>query len=277
MSSFLSPHSKPGGWRHLLVALTLISLAGCAFLKQCAYEGIQRDQWQQPGRVVEALEIRPGDRVADLGSGSGYFTLRLAEAVGPAGKVYAADIDPQMNDRVAKRAKEQGAANVEVILAGLNDPLLPGAGVDLIVTVNVYHHIENRVVYFANLRKYLHAGGRIAIIDFDRRAWLEGFWNHYTPSEFIKREMAQAGYVLRREPAFLERQSFLIFAVDPAVTDSQLIRLTGHSLFPFWGAGALSAAGVSPSSRKEFRTLVRTSCSLSGVPCQDADMRKLTA
>jgi arsenite methyltransferase len=197
------------------VKLTLAALllfAGCAQLKQCAYEGLSRDDWQQPQKVIENLQVRPGAIIADLGAGGGYFTLKLANAVGTAGKVYAVDIDREMTDLIAREAKKESATNVETIIAKQDDPLLPTTGVDLIFTVNTYHHFDNRVAYFANLRKYLRPGGRIAVIDFDRRAWLEGLLRHYTPSEFIKREMEQAGYVLRQEFDFLDRQSFLIFA-----------------------------------------------------------------
>ncbi len=173
----------------LLIFFLLVS---CARLKQCAYEGLNRDQWQQPDRVVESLQIHPGDQVADIGSGSGYFVFSLAKA-----------------------ARKSGIANVEVILAKTDDPSLPRTGVDLIFTSNTYHHIDNRVTYLTNLRKYLRPSGRVAVIDFDRRAWLEGMWKHYTPSEFIKREMDQAGYNLQHEFDFLDRQSFLIFAPKP--------------------------------------------------------------
>jgi len=81
---------------HLLI---LLLLAGCARLKQCAYEGFNREQWQQRDRVIQSLQIRPGDRIADLGSGSGYFVFALAKAVGPTGKVYAVDVDEEMNKR----------------------------------------------------------------------------------------------------------------------------------------------------------------------------------
>ena len=203
-------------WRQIprlgLIGSALLFLAGCAFLKQCAYEGFNRDHWQQPQKVIETLALRPGDLVADLGSGSGYFTFRLAAAVGPRGKVYAVDVDREMNDLLAKTIMEKNIGNVEVILARLDDPLLPPTGVDLVFTVNTYHHFENRVAYFARMRKYLRPGGRIAVIDFDRRAWFEGMWKHYTPGEFIKREMEQAGYGLQRDSTFLDRQSFLIFA-----------------------------------------------------------------
>lgn len=187
-------------------------LASCGKLKQWAYQGVGRDQWQQPDKVIAALQISAGAQIADLGAGGGYFTFRLAKAAGPNGRVYAVDIAKDTNELIAERAKKDGVDNVETILADAEDPLLPKSGVDLIFTSNAYHHFDNRVVYFSNLRKYLKPSGRIAIIDYDRRAWLEGLLRHYTPSEFIKREMEQAGYTLRRELTFLDRQSFLIFA-----------------------------------------------------------------
>jgi predicted methyltransferase len=197
----------------LLLAFCL--LAGCGKLKQWAYEGVNRDHWQQPEKVIAALKLRPGDQVADLGAGGGYFTFMLAKAVGPAGKVYAVDIDREMTDLIGAQTQKESVNNVETILAKTDDPLLPKAGVDLIFTSNTYHHIDNRVTYFTNLRKYLKPGGRIAVIDYDRRAWFEGLLRHYTPTEFIKREMEQAGYALQQEHDFLDRQSFIIFAVKP--------------------------------------------------------------
>jgi len=198
-----------------LVQLTLLALliAGCARLKQFAYEGFNRDSWQQPDKVIAALNLHSGDVVADLGSGGGYFTFRLARAVTPSGKVYAVDIDKDMIDLVNKRLAEEPGKNVETILATATDPLLPEKGVDLIFSVNSYHHIADRVGYFANARKYLRPGGRIAIIDLDGRAWLEGLLGHYTPSETIKREMEQAGYTSQQQFDFLDRQSFLIFSL----------------------------------------------------------------
>jgi arsenite methyltransferase len=196
--------------KHFFFAALL--LAGCARLKQCAYQGVNRDQWQQPQKVIAALQIKPGAIVADLGAGGGYFTFKLADAVGREGKIYAVDVDSGMIDLVANEAKQKAAANIEMILARPDDPRLPKTGVDLIFTSNTYHHIENRVVYFAKFKNYLRPGGRVAIIEYDRRSWFVGLLRHYTPSEFIKREMEQAGYTFSEEFDFLDRQSFLIFA-----------------------------------------------------------------
>lgn len=195
----------------LLLLLLCCQLVACSKLKQWAYEGIDRDQWQQPEKVIAALPISQGAQIADLGAGSGYFTFHLAKAAGANGKVYAVDIDRGTNDLIAERAKKEGVPNIETILATSSDPQLPKAGVDLIFTSNTYHHIDDRIVYFANLRNYLKPAGRIAIIDYDRRSWLAGLLRHYTPTEFIKREMEQAGYKLQQELTFLDRQSFLIF------------------------------------------------------------------
>jgi arsenite methyltransferase len=197
------------------IILIGLLFAGCAGLKQCAYRGVNRDQWQQPDKVIAALQIRSGDHIADLGAGGGYFTFKLANAVGPTGKVYAVDIDREMTDLIAQQAQKDAVKNVSTIVAKVDDPMLPQSGVDLVFTSNTYHHIGDRVAYFTKLRKYLRPGGKIAIIDFDRRAWIEGLLRHYTPSEFIKREMEQAGYVLQRELEFLDRQSFMIFTVKP--------------------------------------------------------------
>jgi ubiquinone/menaquinone biosynthesis C-methylase UbiE len=198
--------------RYFLRALAVaLLIGGCTGLRQCAYEGLGRDQWQQPHKVIQSLQIRAGDNIADLGAGSGYFTFLLAQATGPTGRVYAVDIDKDMTQLIAKKSKEGGVQNVTVILGRPDAALLPGASIHLIFTSNTYHHIDNRVRYFTALRKALRPGGRVAVIDFDRRSWITGLLRHYTPPEFIKREMEQAGYRLTREFDFLDRQSFLLF------------------------------------------------------------------
>ena len=205
--------AKAGHSVSLLIAALLI--ASCARLKQFAYEGFDRDNWQHPEKVIAALRLQPGDTVADLGSGGGYFTFRLAKAVTPTGKIYAVDTDPDMIDLIGERAKKETPSQVEPILAKPDDPMLPATGVDMVFSCNTYHHIDNRVTYFANLHKYLHSGGKVAIIDLNGHAWPEGWLGHYTSSESIKKEMDQAGYILQQELDFLDRQSFLIFTAKP--------------------------------------------------------------
>lgn len=209
MNGFSRGHSRTPG---LALVAGLVFLASCTALKRYAYEGFGRDGWQKPDEVVAALALRAGDRVADLGSGGGYFTLRFSRAVGPAGKVHAVEVDRDMLEDFAERAKRDGYQNIEPILARYDDPLLPEPGVDLIFTSNVYHHIEDRVKYFANAARYLRPGGRVAIVDFDGRHWTASFFGHYTPVEVVKKEMQEAGYRLEREFDFLDRQAFLVYS-----------------------------------------------------------------
>jgi len=202
-------------YRKLVRALFILSvalLAGCTALKQCAYEGFNRDEWQHPERVIASLDLEQGQHVADLGSGSGYFTFRLAEAVGRTGKVYAVDVDPEMNEVVTQRAKDGGFDNIEVILAKYDDPSLPESGVDLIFSSNTYHHLEDRVAYFARAAKYLRPNGRVAIIDFNGEGWLHKLLPHWTAAVVIEGEMKEAGYSLDRRYDFLPKQHFLIFS-----------------------------------------------------------------
>ncbi len=102
-----------------------------------------------------ALDISPGDYIADIGSGGGYFTFLLAEAVGPEGKVFATDIDQKMVRYIEEKAKERGLMNVEPILAEPHDPLLPDASIDLVFISNTYHHLSDRTDYFVEVKKYL--------------------------------------------------------------------------------------------------------------------------
>jgi len=195
----------------LLVALACTA-AGCTWFKRQMYEGFGRDGWQQPDRVVRSLALEPGDRVADLGAGGGYFTFRLAEAVGPDGRVYAVDVDQGMLDHVAARAAQDGVRNVETVLATPTDANLPPGGVDLVFTSNTYHHIEGRPAYFARLRSALRPGGRVAIVEYRPQGFFQSIFPHSTDDATIESEMRAAGYELVQRHDFLERQAFLVFA-----------------------------------------------------------------
>jgi predicted methyltransferase len=192
-------------------------LTGCGALKRCAYEGFRRDRWQQPERVVADLALAPGAKVADLGAGGGYFTLRLARAVGPQGVVFAVDVDEGMNDHVAKRAAREGLDNVRTVLAATDDPRLPEP-VDLLFTSNTYHHLEGRAAYFRGVReRYLAPRGRVAIVEFR-----PDVTSHATERATIEAELAAAGFRLVKSFDYLERQHFLVFAAESADPEEPL-------------------------------------------------------
>lgn len=173
-----------------------------------------RDAWQMPGRVIEALGLKPGQAVADIGAGTGYFTVRLAKSAA-APMVYAVDVEPAMLEHLRKRAAAEHLKNVVAVQAAATSPNLPAA-VDVILVVDTYHHLPSRVAYFSALRTSLKPGGRIAIVDF-RKDSPEG-----PPVEFrftaeqIEGEMRQAGYTLGARHDFLPRQHFLVFVPGAA-------------------------------------------------------------
>jgi len=193
-------------------AILLAALAGGCGWKRCAYSGFGRDDWQQPERVVETLAIEPGASVADLGAGGGYFTWRLAGAVGEEGHVYAVDVDEGMLEYIREYAADNGHSNVTTVRATFDDPRLPEP-VDLVFCANTYHHLEDRVTYFRDAARHIAPGGRLAIVELAPDAsWFTRWFGHHTSAETIREELEQAGYVLIEQPTFLERQSFLVFS-----------------------------------------------------------------
>jgi arsenite methyltransferase len=176
----------------------------------------ERDQDQKPAQVIEALGLKPGKHVADLGAGSGYFTQRFVEAVSETGKVYVIDIEPGALKYVEERLVHMHRPfNAEFILARPDNPKIPVEAVDLIFICNTYHHLEDRITYFRNIKSSLKPGGRIAIIDFyhDERSGDLGFpKRHLIAREKVVEEMTGAGYRLAKEHTFLTKQYFLEFS-----------------------------------------------------------------
>jgi ubiquinone/menaquinone biosynthesis C-methylase UbiE len=179
---------------------------------QKVFDDPARDSWQQPVRVVQALGLHHGMTVADLGAGTGHFSRHLAEAVGPRGNVLAVDTEPNMVSHLRKRAEDERTTNVIPVLASADNPRLPTAGVDIVLLVDTYHHIDGRVPYFRTLRQVLRRGGRVAIVEWQYRDLPVGPpLEHKLPRNRIIGEMDAAGYALVSEPGFLEYQDFLIF------------------------------------------------------------------
>jgi ubiquinone/menaquinone biosynthesis C-methylase UbiE len=175
-------------------------------------EDPKREEWQKPQEVIEKLELKPGQAVADLGAGSGYFTVRLARAVGPAGKVYAVDIDPEMLTYVERRAKEEKLENIETVLADPHDPKLAPASVDMIFICDTLHHISERGRYYPLLARALKPGGRLVNVDFQKRPLPFGPpLEMKIAKEAVIEEVKPAGFRLVKEFDFLEYQYFLVF------------------------------------------------------------------
>lgn len=173
-----------------------------------------RDAWQMPDRVIATFGLTPGQVVADIGSGTGYFTVRLAQSP-PKPKVYGADIESAMVSYLRDRAAREGLGNVVAVHAAADTANLPEP-VDVVLIVDTYHHIGDREVYFRKLQSSLKPGGKVAIIDFKPDS-PEGPPKEFRfPPRKIEAEMSAAGYRLAHQYDFLPRQNFLVFEMAAA-------------------------------------------------------------
>ena len=210
--------------RPALAAAALVWLLGCAALAQepaghhhrftdaaqwaKVFDDPERDRWQRPDEVVAALRLAPDARVADIGAGTGYFTVRIARAV-PRGHVYAVDIEADMVRYVTERAQREQLPNVTAVLAAPDDPKLPMA-VDRVLVVDTYHHIEGREAYFRRVKSRLKPDGEVAIVDFTKESPIGPPAAMRLAPDTVKQEMARAGYVLAVEHP-LPNQYVLVF------------------------------------------------------------------
>jgi cyclopropane fatty-acyl-phospholipid synthase-like methyltransferase len=174
------------------------------------FDDPKRDAMQKPHEVIKALALKPDAVVADIGAGTGYFSVRLAHAV-PKGRVYAADVEPDMVKYLGERIKKEQLANVRVVSAAPDDPRLPEK-VDLALLVDVYHHIGERPRYLAKLAESLKPGGRVALIDFRPDARQGPPRKERISAEAAKSEFAKAGFDVVQEHRFLPEQYFVVFA-----------------------------------------------------------------
>ena len=164
--------------------------------------------------ILERLDIREGQSIADIGSGGGYFTLAFARKAGETGRVYAVDIKKKYLEFIRRRSEQAGLQNIIFVLAGKGEMNLPEADLDLVFARNVFHHLPEPVNYFVNLKKYLKRGGKAAIIEHKKKGFgFVSLFGHHTSRDTIVREMEKAGYVQAGSFDMLPDQTFTLFAV----------------------------------------------------------------
>lgn len=173
------------------------------------FDDPERDAWQKPHEVIRALRLPPDAVVADIGAGTGYFSVRLAHML-PKGRVLAVDVEPDMVRHLGERAKREGLDNIVPVAGQAGDPRLPER-VDLALLVDVYHHVEARERYFRALQAMLRPQGRVAIVDFRLDGRRGPPRRARVAPEQVTRELVAAGYVLAESHDFLPDQYFLVF------------------------------------------------------------------
>lgn len=192
-------------------------------------EDPRRAEWQMPGKIVGYLQIKTGDKVADIGAGTGYFTVLFSKRVGDSGKVYAIDVEKRMLEYIGFRARKTELNNIEYILAAPGNPLLPDAPLDMIFICNTFLYLEKKDPYLKMLKDALQKNGKLAIIDFrmmvtpgpEIREDLDAEIKEEAPGapplnkrisrERVLEDVLKAGFKLEAEYYFLPYQYFLIF------------------------------------------------------------------
>jgi cyclopropane fatty-acyl-phospholipid synthase-like methyltransferase len=173
------------------------------------FDDPERDAWQKPEKVVDALHLDRAARVADIGAGTGYFAVRIAKRI-PDGKLYAADVEPDMVAYLGERAARERLANLVPIQSSADKANLPEP-VDLILVVDTFHHIGNRETYFAGLKSSLRPKGRLVIVDFKADSPDGPPAQYRLPPEKVTKELEAAGYSFVERQDFLPRQYFLVY------------------------------------------------------------------
>ncbi len=179
-------------------------------------EGPDRDAYQRPEQIMDTLLIGDGSTVADLGAGGGWFTVRLSRRVGPNGRVYAEDIQPQMIEAIERRVQREGLRNVKTVLGTPTDPKIPDASLDAVLIVDAYHEIEQPITLLRNVAKSLKRTGMIGIVNYKKDGGGPGpAMEERVDAEQVIGDARAAGLGLRKRENFLRYQYLLTFAVAP--------------------------------------------------------------
>jgi SAM-dependent methyltransferase len=171
-----------------------------------------RDERLQINRVMDILGIASGKNVADIGAGSGWFTIRAAKRVGAGGMVYAADINPEAVHYIEDRARKEKLQNVKSILSQPDDPLLPANSVDAVLLLKTYHEVAQPIVLLRNLRPALRPGAKVGVIDRNGNGE-----DHGIGRDIVISEAKEAGYLLVDQYDFVKGDKmdyFLVFAKE---------------------------------------------------------------
>ena len=199
-------------------------------------ERVERAEEERPDEVIDAMQLQPGDVVADVGVGSGYFARRIAKSVGPEGHVYGVDIQPEMLQILGESLENEGITNVEPVLGGADDPNLPTAAIDWILLVDVYHEFSEPEGMLARMRDSLAPGGRVALLEYrlEDETGDHIYADHRMSVRQVLAEWQAAGFELAELHEFPPSQHMFILRDAtgvPGTGPETLIRLEDYDLF----------------------------------------------
>lgn len=199
--------------RTAIKALFSVVLSMVASLVSCQDYG--RDSWQKPDEVMKSLNLKPGDVIADIGAGTGYFTRRFAKAVSPGGQALGLEIVSSNVESMKRDADRLGLDTYVARLVEPDDPGFEPGSVDIVFLCDAYHHLRNRVEYFKKVSRGLKKDGRVVIVDFyNKRMAVGPPPSHTVAKAVVLEEMKAAGYKLLNDKDFLSYQYYLEFGLD---------------------------------------------------------------
>lgn len=174
----------------------------------------EREREEAPSRAIEALELKPGMVIADIGAGSGYYTSRMSKRVGPAGRIYATDIQPGMIALLDRRVASEGLTNVTTILGAMDDPKLPPASLDLAIMVDVYHELQEPQAFLQRLKGAFKPDGRLVLLEFRKEdPNIPILEVHKMSVAEVKAELEAEGFALERVINVLPWQHIIVLRV----------------------------------------------------------------
>ena len=174
----------------------------------------EREDEEAPTKAIDALQLKPGMVVADIGAGSGYYTSRMARRVGPSGRVYATDIQQGMIDLLDRRIRSEGLANVTTVLGGMDDPKLQAASIDLAIMVDVYHELQQPQIFLQRLKPAFKPGGRLVLLEFRKEDPKVPILEvHKMSVAEVKQELEAEGFVLDRVIDVLPWQHIIVLRI----------------------------------------------------------------
>ncbi len=173
-----------------------------------------RDGWQQPKKVMKVIGVKPGMVIGEPGAGKGYFTFKLAEAVGDTGLIYANDIDDDKLDTLKEKIKENNVKNVITIKGKVTDPLFPKGKLDMVFMCYMLHDVTKRIPFLKSIKPSMKAGALLVILERDPRK-TDDDSGHFMETDEILKTVKKAGYHLIRKMTFLKKDNIYLYSVRP--------------------------------------------------------------
>jgi ubiquinone/menaquinone biosynthesis C-methylase UbiE len=198
--------------------ILILSFIACLLLTSFTCAQSQRDNWQQPERIMDSLQIQPGMVIGEAGAGEGYFTFKLSKRIGPNGKIYANDIDSEVLETLKNQIEKDSINNIIPLHGKTEDPCFPDSSLDMVIMVYVIHHLKKPVSFFENIKSDLKPGAAVVIVERDPEKH-GGRDGHFLPIEEVQQILIESQYMVERIMTFLPRDN--IYIAYPDVNQSE--------------------------------------------------------